>query len=146
MHPGLMPVPLGEVLAFAVAFGLLLTADGQDAIGNFDLDIVLGNAGQFGRDGQLLVAVVDLKSPSRQREWTPGRTLLSCPRVSFMHCPLNLIRQTGQMGGQPGKQLLLGSVGGEVANQPTLSSVSPKLFQVRLIIHHGVTAVVGRET
>ena len=52
---------LGEVLAFAAALVLFLAANGQNAIRDFDLHVLLRHAGKFGRDHHRLVGVADLE-------------------------------------------------------------------------------------
>src|SRR5690349_1222685 len=53
-------VTLGEVSAFLLAPALLLAADGQHPVRDFDLDVLLRHARELGRDRQPLVGLAEL--------------------------------------------------------------------------------------
>src|ERR1041385_3857451 len=55
-------IALAEVPALAIVLGLLLAAERQDAVGDFDLDVLLRHAGQLSRDGQHLAGIADFQS------------------------------------------------------------------------------------
>jgi hypothetical protein len=57
--------------------------------------------------------------------------------VSTEHFMLDQIGKTAEMDGKPIKQLPLRAVDGEVADQSAFRRVTPKLFELLLIILHG---------
>jgi hypothetical protein len=53
-------IEFSKVLPLAAALRLLLATDGQNAVGNFNLDILLRYVGQFRCDDQLRVPIFQL--------------------------------------------------------------------------------------
>src|ERR1041385_3205075 len=134
-------IALAEVPALAIVLGLLLAAQRQDAVGDFDLDVLLRHPGQLGRDGQHLAGIADFhsrpaKSSLHQRRHAAAA---EAPKDVIEH-PVHLTvqRQEGIEAVAGSRELLVPRPRNEITNSHDFFSLTlpegarPRVYEAAL--------------